>query len=148
MFYSNHYYRSKKAIASARAFAYSGVTPMIKAIKFASVPVRDQDQALEFYTKKLGFTVLTDQPHNGNQRWIELGLPGNGSRLVLFTPDGQKDRIGTFTNIAFYSDDVEETYKQLSARGVEFVMPPKKFDWGTSSVFKDQDGNQFALSSK
>ena len=120
---------------------------MIKGIKFASVAVRNQDQALEFYTKKLGFTVVTDQPH-GEQRWIELDLPSNGSRLVLFTMDANKDRIGTFTNIAFYTDDIEATYKQLTERGVEFSMPPKKFGYGWSSVFKDQDGNQFALSSK
>jgi predicted enzyme related to lactoylglutathione lyase len=137
----------KKPLSARPHFAYSGVTSMIKAIKFASVPVRDQDQALEFYTQKLGFQVLTDQPH-GDKRWIEIGLPGNGAGLALFTPDGHRDRIGTFTGISFYSDDVEETYKQLTARGVEFSMPPKKFGFGWSSVFKDQDGNQFALSSK
>ena len=48
---------------------------MIKAIKFASIPVRDQDKALEFYTTKLGFKVITDSPFDGTQRWIELGLP-------------------------------------------------------------------------
>src|SRR5689334_18565781 len=118
---------------------------MIKGIKFATVPVKDQDQALEFYTKKLGFSVLTDQP-DGKMRWIELALPGNGVRLVLMNAP---DRAGGFAPVAFYSDDVEATYQELTARGVEFTMPPKKFDWGgTSSIFKDLDGNQFALSSK
>jgi catechol 2,3-dioxygenase-like lactoylglutathione lyase family enzyme len=48
---------------------------MIKSIKFGSIPVRDQDRALKFYTEKLGFNIQTDQPM-GEQRWIELGIPG------------------------------------------------------------------------
>ena len=49
---------------------------MIRGIKLATIPVRNQDSALKFYTEKLGFKVLTDQPFNGKQRWIELGIPG------------------------------------------------------------------------
>jgi len=48
---------------------------MIRGIKFACVPTRDRDRALKFYTEKLGFRVMTDQPF-GAQRWIELGIPG------------------------------------------------------------------------
>lgn len=121
---------------------------MIKGIKFASVPVRDQDRALDFYTNKLGFVVVTDQPFGQGQRWIELGIPGAETKVVLFTPPGDEGRIGGFSNVVFYSDNVERTYKELTARGVEFVQPPKKEPWGTSSIFKDVDGNQFALSSK
>ena len=58
---------------------------MIRGIKFASVPVRDQDKALEFYTTKLGFKVVTDSPFDGKQRWIELGMPRAETKLVLFT---------------------------------------------------------------
>ena len=119
---------------------------MIEAIKFASVPVGDQDKALEFYTKKLGFEVLTDSPFDDKQRWIELGLPGDGARLVLFTPEGQEDRIGGFQNIVFISKNVERTYQQLKEKGVELVGPPDKQDWGTSLLFKDPDGNTFCIS--
>jgi len=45
---------------------------MIKQIKFVSIPVADQDRALDFYTEKLGFTIITDQPFDEKQRWIEL----------------------------------------------------------------------------
>jgi predicted enzyme related to lactoylglutathione lyase len=121
---------------------------MIKAIKFASVPVRNQDNSLDFYTQKLGFIIQTDQPFDDKQRWIELSIPGADTRLVLFTPDNQQGRIGDFSNITFYSDDVTQTYEQLKARGVEFVKPPKTEPWGTAAVFKDIDGNQFVLSSK
>ena len=64
---------------------------MIRGIKFACVPVHDQDRALKFYTEKLGFRVMTDQPF-GAQRWIELGIPGAESQLVLFTPEGHENR--------------------------------------------------------
>jgi len=121
---------------------------MIKSIKFTSIPVRDQDAALEFYTKKLGFMILTDQAFNDQQRWIELGIPGAQTGVVLFTPPGQEDRIGTFAGISFLCDDVPQTYEQLKSLGVEFVAPPKEESWGTSAIFKDLDGNQFVLGTK
>jgi catechol 2,3-dioxygenase-like lactoylglutathione lyase family enzyme len=121
---------------------------VIKAIKFASVPVSDQERALAFYTDKLGFKVVTDQPFDDTQRWIELAIPRAETRLVLFTPDGQRDRIGGFSNLTFVSDDVEATWRLLESRGVEFTQAPEKADWGTAAIFKDPDGNQFVLSSK
>ena len=121
---------------------------MIRGIKFASIPVLDQDRALEFYTKSLGFRVLTDQPFDDAQRWIELGLPGQGTSLVLFTPDEHRDRIGTYQHVTFYADDVRATSEELKRRGVEFVQEPQSADWGTAAVFKDPDGNVFVLSSR
>ena len=119
---------------------------MITHLKFASIPVRDQDAALAFYTEKLGFKVVTDQPM-GPQRWIELRVGSSETRFVLFTPQGQEDRIGSQFNGSLACDDVEATYRQLSARGVEFVSPPQKQPWGEFAIMKDPDGNQFVLSS-
>jgi predicted enzyme related to lactoylglutathione lyase len=121
---------------------------MIKAVKFVSIPVKDQGQALDFYAKKLGFQILTDQPMGGGQRWLELSIPGAETKVVLFTPPGHETRIGTFSNITFMTDNVEKTYEGLSARGVDFEQPPKKEQWGTSAIFKDLDGNIFVLSSR
>jgi predicted enzyme related to lactoylglutathione lyase len=120
---------------------------MIKQLKFAGVPTRDQDAALVFWTEKVGFRVATDQPMGPGQRWIELSIPGAETRIVLFTPPGQEDRIGTFFNASFQCDDVDYTYRQMLAKGVEFTSPPKKEGWGTSAIFKDPDGNSFVLSS-
>jgi predicted enzyme related to lactoylglutathione lyase len=114
-------------------------------VKFASVPVRDQNAALQFYTTKLGFRVITDSPF-GNQRWIELGLPRAETKVVLFTAPGQEQMIGGFMNVTFTADDVEATARELKARGVEFVQDPQKADWGTAAIFKDVDGNQFVMS--
>lgn len=120
---------------------------MIKAIKFASIPVTDQDKALDFYTNKLGFKVFTDSPFDGKQRWIELGIPRAETKVVLFTTDAFKPLIGSFMNISFTCDDLESTWKQLKAKGVEFVKDPEKAEWGNFAIFKDVDGNQFVLSS-
>jgi len=118
---------------------------MIKGIKFASIPVRNQDQALEFYTAKLGLKVITDSPFDSTQRWIELGMPRAETKLVLFTAAGQEQMIGGFMNVTFMADDVEATAKEMKARGVEFVQEPQKADWGTAAIFKDVDGNKFLL---
>jgi len=69
---------------------------MIKQIKFVSIPVADQDRALDFYTEKLGFTIITDQPFDEKQRWIELRVPKAETRVVLFTTDKDKGRVGSF----------------------------------------------------
>lgn len=119
---------------------------MIKAVKFVSIPVRNQDQALEFYTKKLGLKVITDSPFDGKQRWIELAIPRADTKIVLFTAPGQEQMIGGPLNITFMADDVEATARDLKARGVEFVQEPQKADWGTAAIFKDADGNKFVLS--
>ena len=119
---------------------------VITQLKFAGIPVRDQDRAVQFWTEKMGFKVVTDQPM-GEQRWIELSIRTSTTRIVLFTPPGHEDRIGSFFNGSFECDDVEATWRQLSAKGVEFVKPPKREDWGTSAIFKDSEGNQFVMSS-
>lgn len=122
---------------------------MIRGIKFLSVPVRNQNEALKFYTEKLGFRVLTDQQFNEKQRWIELGIPGSATGLVLFTMDnGDANRIGKQQPISFWCDDVQATFNVLKSKGVDFAMEPKTEQWGTAAIFKDQDGNQFVLSSK
>ena len=121
---------------------------MIKRIKFLGIPVRDQDRALSFYTEKLGFRVLTDQQFSETQRWIELSIPGAETGIVLFTPDGQQDRIGTFVNSSWEVDNIDKTYSELQGKGVEFASPPEKQPWGTFLKMKDSEGNQIVLASR
>ena len=121
---------------------------MIKNIDFVSVPVADQKRALLFYTEKLGFTVFTDQPFDDRQHWIELKVAGAQTKVVLFTPPGQEDRVGGFLNASFTCDDVRKTYAELRGKGVEFLGEPKKESWGTMVILKDSEGNQLLLSEK
>ena len=121
---------------------------MVRGIKFVGIPVRDQDVALNFYTKALGLKVSTDQPFNDKQRWIELLIPGAETGIALFTPEGHEKRIGEFQSISFWCDDVFATAKVLKSKGVTFSKEPKNEIWGSIAIFQDPDGNQFALSSK
>ena len=121
---------------------------MIRAVKFVSIPVHDQDQALSFYTEKLGFQIMTDQPFDDRQRWIELRIAGSETKIVLFTAPGNEDRVGTFSNVTFMTDDIDRTYRELQERGVVFTAPLTKQSWGQFAKFQDVDGNQFVLSTK
>jgi predicted enzyme related to lactoylglutathione lyase len=134
----------------ASTFALARLYPagaMIKQIKFVSIPVADQNRALDFYTDKLGFTIITDQPFDEKQRWIELRIPKAETRVVLFTAEGEEKRIGTFMNMSYACDDILSTYEALKARGVEFEGAPEKQPWGTYAIFKDSEGNRFVIGS-
>lgn len=120
---------------------------MIAGVKHVSIPVKDQDKALKFYTEILGFEVLTDAEFGPDgQRWIELKIPGAETQVVLFTPEGHEDRVGTFSNIVFFSDDIKKTYKELKAKGVKFTKDLTEEPWGTFTIFQDPEGNTFCLS--
>ena len=126
---------------------------MITGIRFATVYVRDQDRALEFWTNAVGGTVQLDAPMGDDPsgpRWIEVKLPGE-TYLVLFDagsePEGT-DSEGPF-HLWFQSDDLDATYEQLSASGVEFPVPPQVAPWDPSqrwAQFRDPDGHLCGLS--
>jgi predicted enzyme related to lactoylglutathione lyase len=118
---------------------------MIKHIKFVSIPVRDQDASLKFFTEKLGFRIHTDQPF-GTQRWIELRIGKSETGFVLFTPQGDEDLVGRGFPGSLVCDSLQKTYDDFCARGVEFVQPPTKAHWGFFAIFKDIDGNRFVMS--
>lgn len=121
---------------------------MIVSVKFVSVPTHDQDRALAFYTEKLGFRLITDQPFGSGQRWIELGIGHSETRFVLFTPPGEEGKVGSRFSGALACDNVEATYRQLSERGVSFEAPPARQPWGMFAVMLDSEGNRFVLSSR
>src|SRR3954469_22357108 len=120
---------------------------MIAYVKFVTIPTLDQARALKFWTERVGCRIVTDQPFNDKQRWIELRIGTSDTRMVLFVFDDQGLKPGMMFNGALATDNVNQTYQELVARGVEFVSPPQKQAWGSFAMFKDPDGNQFLLSS-
>jgi len=120
---------------------------VITHLKFISIPVRDQQRALKFYTEQLGFRVATNQEMGPGQRWIELRIGKAETRVVLFTMEGEEHRIVTQMNGSLACDDVDATWRQLSQRGVEFEGPPQKQPWGSYVIMKDSEGNSFVLGS-
>ena len=121
---------------------------MLRSVRSVSIYVGDQDRAKQFFTEALGFELIQDTPMGegpGAERWIEVVPPDRNTILVLFTTDDQKDRIGTFSNVLFDCDDIQQTYTELQARGVEFSEAPSQQFWGWWAVFKDPDGNSYGL---
>lgn len=120
---------------------------MITQVKHVGIYVKDQKKALKFYTEILGFKVVTDVEFGAGQRWIKLKIPDGDTQIVLFTPEGFEDRIGTFSNIVFHTNDVKKTAAALKKKGVIFTQEPTEESWGTFALFNDVDGNTFCLSS-
>ena len=121
---------------------------MLTAVRSVGIYVGDQDRAKEFFTGTLGFELVQDTPMGegpGAARWIEVAPPDGNVILVLFTPEGDEDRVGTFSNVLFECDDIQATHKQLAAHGVEFAEEPSRQFWGWWAVFKDPDGNSYGL---
>ena len=121
---------------------------MLTGVRSAGIYVGDQDRAKRFWTETLGFELLQDTPMGegeGAPRWIEVAPPDRNVILVLFTPEGQENLVGGFSNLIFTCDDIHRTYEELSAKGVEFPDPPRKEFWGWWAMFKDPDGNLYFL---
>ena len=118
---------------------------MIAKAATVGIYVSDQDRALDFYTDTLGFEKRVDEPMGEDARWIEVAPEGAETRLVLFTPPGLEDRIGTWGNMIFECDDIRATHEVLRERGVEFTQEPSEQPWGLWAQFKDVDGNEFGL---
>jgi uncharacterized glyoxalase superfamily protein PhnB len=129
---------------------------MIKTIGGTIIYVSNQSRAVEFYTQKLGFEVKSNMQFGDNIKWIEVAPKESNSTLSLVEPNREllktdeeinraKMKIGTDTDVWFYANDIESTYKELKDKGVNLTKPEKQ-DWGgTMSILKDQDGNLFGL---
>jgi predicted enzyme related to lactoylglutathione lyase len=121
---------------------------MITHVKLVGLFVRDQDSALDFYSNKLGFEVLANEPYGDGARWIEVAPPGAQTRLALSKPPkDMEDRVGKFSQIIFTCEDVRATYEELRQRGVTFTQEPDEQPWGVHAQFSDPDGNTFVLAS-
>jgi predicted enzyme related to lactoylglutathione lyase len=123
--------------------------------------VHDQDEALAFYTQKLGMEVRSDVtvPEMGNFRWLAVGPAGQPDvGIVLMaipgpplmdaeTTEQVRSLMGKgFAGTVFLTtDDCQASYEELKVRGVEFVEEPEERPYGIDSSFRDPSGNNFRL---
>ena len=133
---------------------------MIK-LSTAQVWVHNQDEALKFYTEKLGMEVRSDVtlPELGNFRWLTVGPPAQPDiSIVLMAIPGApvmdaetQDQVRTLMakgfagTIFLTTDDVQKDYEALKKRGVEFTEEPEDRPYGIDSGFRDPSGNSFRL---
>jgi catechol 2,3-dioxygenase-like lactoylglutathione lyase family enzyme len=135
---------------------------MITKFSHITLYVLNQDSALDFYTNKLGFKVVTDVPMGPDSRWLTVSPPEQPDiEIVLFPitvgkmfPKETANTIlemikkGTFGCGVFECNDIYATYEELKAKGVEFMKAPKEEFYGTEALFKDDSGNWFSLQPK
>jgi catechol 2,3-dioxygenase-like lactoylglutathione lyase family enzyme len=134
---------------------------MLKQLTHTQVWVHDQDEALAFYTEKLGFELREDVtvPELGNFRWLSVGVPGQPDVAItlmavpgppVFDEDTRKQiqallAKGAAGGLFFSTDDIEGSYKELKGRGVEFLQEPMEQPYGIDAGFRDPSGNQFRM---
>jgi predicted enzyme related to lactoylglutathione lyase len=117
-------------------------------IKTVGVYVSDQARAVEFYTKRLGFTVRRELPMGANGKWVEVSPPDGQTCLVLYPRSLMPQWEQLKATVVFHCPDVEDTCNWLRAAGVTITAQPKKMPWGTFAMFADPDGNVFGLTSQ
>lgn len=127
----------------------------------AQLWVHDQDEALAFYTEKLGMEVRADVtlPEMGDFRWLTVGPAGQEDvSIVLMAIPGPpvfeeetrkqiEDLMakGVGATVFLTTEDCQASYEELSARGVEFTEPPEERPYGIDSGFRDPSGNSIRL---
>jgi catechol 2,3-dioxygenase-like lactoylglutathione lyase family enzyme len=134
---------------------------MLTQLTHVQVWVHDQDEALAFYTEKLGMELREDVtvPELGNFRWLSVGVPGQEEVAVtlmavpgppVFDADTKaklEDLVakGAATGLFFRTDDIQGTYEDLKGRGVEFSQEPTEQPYGVDAGFRDPSGNQMRV---
>jgi catechol 2,3-dioxygenase-like lactoylglutathione lyase family enzyme len=123
-----------------------------QSIGYVALVVRDYDEAIDYYTKALGFELVEDTTLTDTKRWVLLAAPGSvETRLLLAkasTPE-QIARVGDQTGgrvfLFLHTDDFERDYREMIARGVKFCEAPRDEPYGIVAVFEDLYGNRWDL---
>jgi len=134
---------------------------MLKSLTNVNVWVHDQDEALAFYTEKLGMEIRNDVtvPEMGNFRWLTVGIPGQPDvALALMAVPGPpvfdeetSEQIkallakGAAGGLFFAVDNCRASYEELKSKGVEFGQEPTEQPYGIDAGFRDPSGNQMRM---
>jgi catechol 2,3-dioxygenase-like lactoylglutathione lyase family enzyme len=125
---------------------------MNQRIAHIALVVKDYDDAIEFYTKKLDFTLLEDTRIDEKKRWVMVAPPGAKECCLLLAKAAnqrQTESVGNQTGgrVGFFlfTDDFWRDYNKMTEREISFMRPPTEFDYGTVAVFEDLYGNMWDL---
>ncbi len=125
---------------------------MARSLAHVALIVRDYDEAIAWFTGKLGFTLIADehQPEQ-DKRWVLVAPPGSSCSLLLArasTPEQSKfigNQAGGRVFLFLETDDFERDHEAMQAAGIRFVREPKRAPYGTVAVFEDLYGNLWDL---
>lgn len=122
---------------------------MIKYIHSSTLLVNDQDKALDFFVNQLGWEKRDDRSFGDGYRWLVVAPPQSQASIALSLPSDvnkTSDSVGGHTGISLVTDNLQNTYDELSGKGVQFTSPPQQMPWGDMATwFNDPDGNTFFL---
>jgi predicted enzyme related to lactoylglutathione lyase len=137
---------------------------MITSLTATQVWVYDQDEALAFYTDKLGLELREDVtvPEMGNFRWLTVGVPGQADIAITLmaipgppvfdeeTRDQLRELMakGALGGLFFATDDCRATYEEMKGRGVEFTQEPVEQPYGIDAGFRDSSGNHLRMAQR
>ncbi len=123
---------------------------MITKLAVVTILVRDQDEALQFYTEKLGLEKMDDMSFGEGNRWLTVTAQ-NQRDVQIFLQKADSfgidamDQVGKATMWAFNTDNCREDYETFKGRGVKFLSEPTEQPWGTQAIFEDLYGNKFSI---
>ena len=133
---------------------------MLDKLTHVQVWVHDQDEALAFYTDKLGMELREDVtvPEMGDFRWVSVGIPGEPTSITLMAVPGPpvfdedtRQQIqqllakGASGGLFFATGDLQKTYEELKSQGVEITQEPTEQPYGLDAGFRDASGNHFRV---
>ncbi|MDF2679013.1 MAG: lactoylglutathione lyase [Brevibacillus sp.] len=127
---------------------------MLKKLAHVTLYVRDCEEALRFYTEKLGFEKRMDSRMDDGSRWLTIGLPDQELEIVLHDPthwhreevaEEMLSLVGKNPMWVWQTDDFAATYEAFRRNGVTFLNEPQDVMYGTEAVFTDLYGNQYLL---
>jgi catechol 2,3-dioxygenase-like lactoylglutathione lyase family enzyme len=121
---------------------------MQQRIAHIALVVKDYDEAIEFYTKKLNFTLVEDTLLSQTKRWVLVkpsGSDGTALLLAKAANDDQRSRVGNQTGgrvfLFLHTDDFWRDYERLKGENINFIREPAEEEYGTVAVFEDLYGN-------
>ena len=129
---------------------------MQQSIGYIALVVRDYDEAISWFTEKLGFDLIEDSGskdrHGEDKRWVLVAPKGSrGTRILLARASNPEEmsRIGNQTGgrvfLFLHTDDFQRDYAAMKSRGVKFLEQPRHEPYGTVAVFEDLYGNKWDL---
>ena len=125
---------------------------MKQRIAHIAVVVKDYDEAIEFYTEKLDFSLIEDTKLSEEKRWVIVAPKGAKECCLLLSKAANKEQeksIGNQTGgrvfLFLFTDNFQRDYEKMLERGIKFIRPPEQMDYGKVAVFEDLYGNLWDL---
>jgi len=125
---------------------------MNKKIGYVTILVKDYDEAIQFYTEKLGFELLADNSFGNGMRWVSIAPSSNNETSIVLVEANTSEKIERLGSqaanhvfLVIHTDDCRLDYEEMKSRGVHFFGEPNDVPWGVEVVFEDLYGNRFDL---